>query len=100
VRNPLQFVTNPLIRTLILYSLIILIGYSIVILFMDITGSSYMKEGVKALQLGIVCRCGARNPDEECCDHCCFMSEEPGAYWDEDGGWMFKTPSRLDPLDY
>jgi hypothetical protein len=24
----------------------------------------------------------------------CFMSEEPGAYWDKDIGWCFKTPLR------
>jgi hypothetical protein len=43
----------------------------------------------------IVCRCGAREShDEQFCDYCCFMQEEPGAYWDKDIGWCFKLPLR------
>ena len=52
LQNRTGFVANPHTRTVILlFSCYSLIGYSIVILFMDIIGSRHMKVGAKALQL-------------------------------------------------
>jgi hypothetical protein len=55
LQNRTGFVAKPHTRTVILlFSCYSLIGYSIVILLMDIIGSGHMKVGAKALELRIV----------------------------------------------
>jgi hypothetical protein len=53
------------------------------------------EEGRASEKLDIICRCGARKaPDEQFCDYCYAMAEEPGTYWDENIGWCFNAPLR------
>jgi hypothetical protein len=56
-----------------------------------------MGEGGRASEkLAIICRCGARKaPDEQFCDYCYAMAEEPDTYWDENSSVSSDAASLL-----